>query len=171
MTAPLPLRWYNPVKEMCLKYNLDYETVIGSGLKKTRDAFINADFIDVNPAEVNAETRKKIKHKKEFYDRKYGTTTDGDLQSGEIEDKGVLRYLEPLSVCTVRDEPSEVDKSNTLLTNVGNGKNQPNYINIVRGQKWVPGRPSKNTVGGDLAPIEDAPYPGHSDFNKLLNKK
>ena len=181
MTAPLPLRYYNPVKEMCIRYNLDYETVIGTGLKQTRDAFINAEFIDVKPEEVNAETRKRIKHKKEFYDRKYGGTTDGNLQSGEVEDKGILRYLEPLSVCTVRDERSEVDKSNTLHVNVVSDKDKCKFINIAstRGKPWTPGQPmskqiaqyvDSKVVGGDEYDIEDASYPGHPDFGKPNRK-
>ena len=40
----MPLRFYNPVKDLCAKVNLDYETVIGTGLSPAmREVYVNAD--------------------------------------------------------------------------------------------------------------------------------
>ncbi len=141
MTAPLPLRYYNPVKEMCGKYNLDYETVIGTGLKQTRDAFLCAE-IQKPITEIKAEDRKLVKHKKEFFDRKYGSATETNTTGGETEDKGALRYSEPLSVSIVRDDDREMDKSSNVSSNVGTNTLVKGTIAGSR-KPWVPGRPQE----------------------------
>ena len=59
MSAPLPLRFYNPVKSLCEKVNLDYETVIGTGLSsKMREAYVLADI----GKELKDITKKLLKH-------------------------------------------------------------------------------------------------------------
>ena len=97
MTAPLPLRMKNPLKKLCETYHMDYEKVIGN-TTVTRDAFINAEFKDVKPDDVNSKTRNLIKHKIEFFNRKYGSVDNQGTGNTETEDKGILRYNEGLIV-------------------------------------------------------------------------
>ena len=62
MTAPLPLRFYNPVKGLCEKVNLDYETVIGTGLsEKMREVYILADIQKELKDIDKKETTKMLK--------------------------------------------------------------------------------------------------------------
>ena len=97
MTAPLPLRMKNPLKKLCETYHMDYEKVIGE-TKVTRDAFINAEFTDVKPNEVNSKTRNLIKHKMEFFNRKYGSVDNQGSGDSEATDKGIIRYNQGLIV-------------------------------------------------------------------------
>ena len=72
MTAPLPLRFYNPVKGLCEKVNLDYETVIGTGLSsKLREAYILAD-IPKELKDIDKKDRSRVQHKIDSLNRKYG---------------------------------------------------------------------------------------------------
>ena len=91
----MPLRFYNPIKGLCEKANLDYETVIGTGLSaKMRETYVLAD-IPKELSEIDNKDRKKVQHKVEFLNRKYGTGGDiskGDSTTGEVEDKGRIRY-------------------------------------------------------------------------------
>jgi hypothetical protein len=96
MTAPLPLRMKNPLKKLCETYNMDYEKVIGN-TTVTRDACINAEF-QINPTDVNSKTRNLIKHKIEYFNRKYGSSNNQGSENTEIEDKGILRYTDRLIV-------------------------------------------------------------------------
>ena len=142
MTAPLPLRFSNPVKELASKYHLDYETLVGN-FKINRDAFINAE-IQKPIEELVSVDRKLIKHKKEYFDRKYGGTTTPNTTGGEVEDTGISRYNAGLLVSTIRNEPSEVDKSAIVSNNVGLNtyfKTINDYSSNTFGGKWIPGRP------------------------------
>jgi len=145
MTAPLPLRFYNPVKDLCTKMNLDYETVIGTGISNSviRDAFICAD-IPKPIDEIKSEDRKLIKHKKDFFDKKYGhsNTTSGTGNS-ENTDKGSLRYNEGVTVEYILSNDSKVDESAPVSNCVGNS----NFAEFGREHakyrpkdKWIPGR-------------------------------
>ncbi len=96
MTAPLPLRMKNPVKKLCETYHMDYEKVIAE-TQVTRDACINAEF-QCNPTDVNSKTRNLIKHKIDYYNRKYGSPDTQGSGNSETEDKGVLRYQQGLIV-------------------------------------------------------------------------
>jgi hypothetical protein len=141
MTAPLPLRFCNPVKELASKYHLDYETLVGN-FKINRDALINAE-IQKPIEELVSVDRKLIKHKKEYYDRKYGGTTTPSTAGGETEDTGISRYTAGLLVSTIRNEPSEMDKSALVSNNVGTNPNIKTIhdLPLWGGKPWVPGRP------------------------------
>ena len=114
MTAPLPLRFYNPVKGLCERVNLDYETVIGTGLSsKMREAYILAD-IPKELKDINGKDRKLVQHKIEFLNRKYGGNSATGTSEGEIEDKGRSRYDAGLIVEPVLSNDSEVVKPSTI---------------------------------------------------------
>ena len=139
MTAPLPLRFYNPVKELCLKLNLDYETVIGVGMSpKMRETYINAD-IEKPLDMINSKDRKQIQHKKEFLDRKYGNIDARRTEEGTIEDKGCDRYKHGLIVEPILPDDCPCDKPETI-------QNSDGTVTIIkRGgstkkPKWIPGR-------------------------------
>jgi len=138
MTAPLPLRFYNPVKELCTKANLDYETVIGKGLSsKMREVYILADI--AKPLEdIKSEDKKYVKHKKDFLDKKYGTISSESSGTGEKEDKGRERYDAGITVESVCADDCQMDKPETISHsmdtttykgNTGAGK-----------LKWFPGK-------------------------------
>jgi len=138
MTAPLPLRFYNPVKELCTKANLDYETVIGKGLSsKMREVYILADI--AKPLEdIKSEDKKYVKHKKDFLDKKYGSVSLESSGTGEIEDKGRERYDAGIIVEPVCADDCEVDKPDTISHSVD--------APIIKGNtksgaiKWIPGK-------------------------------
>jgi hypothetical protein len=139
MSAPLPLRFYNPVKGLCEKLNLDYETVIGTGLSsKMREAYLLADI----PKEIKDIDKKDIKHlqhKIEFLNKKYG---DGQFsetrtEEGEVEDKGRIRYDAGLVVQPVLPDDCEMDQSNSIRYGMENSKS----IKYTRKELlWCPGR-------------------------------
>jgi len=142
MSAPLPLRFYNPVKDLCTKVNLDYETVIGTGLsQKMRETYILAD-IPKELKDINAKDKMRVKNKVESLNRKYGTgcgSSDGKagLTETEVEDKGRLRYDAELIVEHLQPDNSEVDKSNSIRYGLEN--NTPiEYTR--RDMLWVPGQ-------------------------------
>jgi len=141
MTAPLPLRFCNPVKDLAVKYHLDYETLVGQ-MKVNRDAYLNAELqkpID----EIKSEDRKFLKHKKEFFDRKYGSATSTNIDGGATEDKGVLRYNEGLLVSTIRNDIGEMDKSTSVSNHLGSNPHFKTIHDIpfYGGKPWIPGRP------------------------------
>jgi hypothetical protein len=130
MSAPLPLRFYNPVKELCQKVNLDYETVLGTGLSATmRDAFLNAE-IEKPIDQITKEDLKQVKELKIHYNEKFG--------SNEIttEDKAGERYRLPLNVehldpiATIKDSV-ELREGKAILSGTSTKHNI----------KWVPGSP------------------------------
>jgi len=131
MSAPLPIRFYNPVKELCQKVNLDYETVLGTGLSRTmREAFINAE-IEKPIHEMTKEDKKLIKQKQQYYDEKFGvgkTTT---------EDISAERYNIPLNV----DYPDSTEQIATIKDKIE--LNEGNAIvsgtSTKHNVKWVPG--------------------------------
>jgi hypothetical protein len=137
MTAPLPLRFHNPVKDLCEKVNLDYETVIGTGLSASmREVYILAD-IPKELNDINSKDRKRVQHKIEFMNRKYG---DGNVTSGigegEVEDKGRIRYDSGLIVESVCPNDSEMDKPATIRYGLENRKPIKPRTDAV----WYPGK-------------------------------
>jgi hypothetical protein len=115
MTAPLPLRFYNPVKSLCEKVNLDYETVIGTGLSsKMRETYVLAD-IPKELKDIDKTDRKRAQHKIDFLNKKYGGTDNKTgTGEGEVEDKGRSRYDAGLIVESILPDSSEVVKPSTV---------------------------------------------------------
>ena len=119
MSAPLPLRLSNPLKNLAEKYSMDYETLLGHMSEEGRKAYILAS-IPRKPDEFKMEDRKAVKHKIEFLDKKYGTngqstkTNDGESKT---QDKGAERYNQGLSVSSVGVFSSE-DYSPEALSNM-----------------------------------------------------
>ena len=146
MTAPLPLRFQNPVKDLATRYHLDYETLVGQ-MKVNRDCFINAE-IEKKPEEVikgipsNMEERQNIKHKKQFYEKKYGATVTPEISGGETQDKGMDRYKQGLIVEYLRDDFSTYISS--TVSSFSNGVNKAREIAPTRTAAWAPGRPNKS---------------------------
>jgi hypothetical protein len=136
MAAPLPLRLYNPVKSLCEKVNLDYETVIGTGLSaKMREVYLMAD-IPKEMKDINTKDRNRVQHKMAFLNKKYGGDSTTGTAEGEVEDKGRARYDAGISVEYVLPDDSEVDKSAPIRYGLENSKPiKPRNDTI-----WVPGR-------------------------------
>lgn len=139
MTAPLPLRFYNPVKGLCEKVNLDYETVIGTGLSaKMREAYLYAD-IPKQMKDITTKDRNEVQHKIASLNRKYGTESgiETNTTEGEVQDKGRIRYDSRLIVEPVCPDNSEVDKSTSIRYGLENSK----PIKYTRKDMlWCPGR-------------------------------
>lgn len=148
MSAPLPLRFYNPVKSLCEKVNLDYETVIGTGLSaKMRETYVLAD-IPKELKDIDKKDRKQVQHKIEFLNRKYGGVSQTGTAEGEVEDKGILRYNTGLTVESVLPDSSEVDKSTPIRYGLENSK----PIKYTRKDMlWCPGKGviPRNEIGMD----------------------
>jgi len=138
MSAPMPLRFYNPVKNLCAKVNLDYETVIGTGLSPAmREVYINAD-IPKTLDKIDSKDKKLIKHKIEFLNRKYGgTDSKGIVGEGETEDKGRIRYDMGARTESVLLDDSKVDESETPRNSLENSKP---FTYKRTGVVFVPGR-------------------------------
>jgi hypothetical protein len=139
MAAPLPMRFYNPVKELCTKANLDYETVIGTAISpEMRQTFLNAD-IPKLATDFNTKDRLAIKHKIDFLNRKYGSSNTTDASGGEIKDKGIERYAAGLIVEPICSDDCKTDESGTSSDGV-----ESNVIikgNSTRNNvKWIPGK-------------------------------
>jgi hypothetical protein len=114
MSAPLPLRFYNPVKDLCAKVNLDYETVIGTGLSsKMREAYILAA-VGKELKDVTKKDVKLVQEKMETLNRKYGSDSKTGITEGESEDKGRSRYDAGLIVESVCSDSSEVVQPATI---------------------------------------------------------
>ena len=150
MSAPLPLRFYNPVKDLCAKVNLDYETVIGTGLSPAmREAFVNAD-VPKTLDKIDGKDKKQIKHKVEFLNRKYGgTDSKGVVGEGEAEDKGRIRYDMGIRTEPVLPDDSEVDKSSSSSTGLEDSKPCSAFAYKRSGLVFIPGRGaiSRNEIG------------------------
>jgi len=146
MSAPLPLRFHNPVKDLATKYHLNYETLVGE-MKVNRDCFINAE-IEKKQEDVikgipsNMEERQMIKHKKQFYEKKYGATLTSNAEGGEAEDKGMDRYKQGLIVEHIWDDFSTYISS--TVSPSSNGVNKTREIAPTRTTVWSPGRPNKS---------------------------
>jgi len=149
MTAPLPLRFYNPVKSLCEKVNLDYETVIGTGLSAAmREVYINAD-IPKTLDKIDGKDKKLIKEKLETLNRKYGgTNSKGVVGEGEAEDKGRIRYDMGARTEPVLPDDCEVDKSSSSRNSVEDCKP---FTYKRTGVVFVPGRGAieRNEIGMD----------------------
>lgn len=138
----MPMRVYNPVKDLCAKMNLHYETVIGTGITNPtiRDAFICAE-IQKPIDEFKSEDRKLIKHKKEFFNNKYGGSNIASTTgNSETTDKGSLRYNEGLTVEHILSDDSQVDKSAPVSNCVEAGEFGKERIKFRPTDKWIPGR-------------------------------
>ena len=139
MTAPLPLRFYNPVKSLCEKVNLDYETVIGTGLSpKMREVYLYAD-IPKEMKDITTKDRNAVQHKIASLNRKYGTESgiETNTTQGEVQDKGRIRYDSGLIVESVCPNDSEVDKSAPIRYGLENSK----PIKYTRADMlWCPGK-------------------------------
>jgi hypothetical protein len=144
MSAPLPNRFYNPVKELCKKVNLDYETVLGTGIqnKVIRDAFLNAE-IPKQATEFNSEDRKLVKHKKDFFEKKYGDARNnsaGSSAEGTPNDTGVSRYIAGASVEYVLPDPSTSVSSEAVSDGVGASEFGLERAKHRPTEKWIPGK-------------------------------
>jgi len=135
----MPLRFYNPVKDLCAKVNLDYETVIGTGLSPAmRTAYVNAD-IEKPLEQIKAEDKKRAKHKIEFLNRKYGGPSQTGTAEGEVEDKGRIRYDAGLTVDTVLPDSGEVDESQTIRNELVVSESKPCAYKRTD-MLWCPGK-------------------------------
>jgi hypothetical protein len=134
----MPLRFYNPVKDLCAKVNLDYETVIGTGLSPAlREAYVNAD-IPKTIDKIDGKDKKQIKHKIELLNRKYGgTDSKGVAGEGESEDKGRSRYDLGVRVESVLPDDREMDKPEASRNSVENSKP---FVYKRTGVVFIPGR-------------------------------
>jgi hypothetical protein len=152
MTAPLPMRFYNPIKELCDKVNLDYETVIATGGLSTtmRNALVNAE-IPKPIQEYTEEEKKQVKRKISEYNNKYGVhgrdveVTDGKVT---VTDKGRQRYDMGVNVEYLCPDDGKVDESATVPNSEENGtdsrftKDSIKYLAPPPGyRKWIPGKP------------------------------
>ena len=151
MTAPLPMRFCNPIKDLCQKVNLDYETVIAHGLSTTmRNALVNAE-IGKPIQEYTDEELKQVKRKISEYNNKYGVhgrdveVTDGKVT---VRDKGIERYNMGISVEHVCPDDSKVDESKTTSSSdadVSNSQFSKDGIKYLAPTKrWIPGNPTSN---------------------------
>jgi len=137
MTAPLPLRFYNPVKSLCEKVNLDYETVIGTGLSANmREAYVLSE-IQKELKDIDKKDRSRAQHKIESLNSKYGGLLKTGITEGEVEDKGRIRYDARLIVESVCPDDSEMDKPAAIRYGLENRK----PIKYTRADMlWCPGK-------------------------------
>jgi hypothetical protein len=152
MTAPLPMRFFNPIKDLCQKTNLDYETVIGTGGFSTtmRNALVNAEIPNIIQ-EYTEEEKKLVKQKIREYNDKYGVHgRDVEVADGKVQvrDKGAERYTMGVDVeylCpddSKVDESSSVQDSKTDVTDSQYTKDGIKYLAPPPGyRKWIPGKP------------------------------
>jgi hypothetical protein len=143
MSAPLPLRFYNPVKSLCEKVNLDYETVIGTGLSaKMRETYVLAD-IGKELKDITKKDVKLVQEKMDSLNRKYGGDSKTGTAEGEVEDKGRSRYDAGVTVESIQPDDIEVDKSASIRYGLENTK----PIKYTRKDMlWCPG---KGVIPGD----------------------
>jgi hypothetical protein len=150
MTAPLPMRFFNPIKDLCAKVNLDYETVIATGelSTTTRNALVNAE-IPRPIQEYTEEEKLQVKRKISEYNNKYGIHgRDVEITDGKIEvrDKGIERYTMGVNVEHLCPDDSKVDESATSSSSDADGsdsrftKDGIKYLAPPPGyRKWIPG--------------------------------
>jgi hypothetical protein len=132
------MRFYNPVKELCQKANLDYETVIGYGVSPSmRQVFLNAD-IPKPLNEYTSKDRQAVKNKTEFLNRKYGSTDEPVSEGGDVKDKGLERYTKELIVEPVLPDRREGDESSSSSNVVESNNKGP--VGERRAVVWVPGK-------------------------------
>ena len=137
MTAPLPLRFYNPVKSLCEKVNLDYETVIGTGLSaKMREVYVLAE-IQKELKDIDKKDRSRAQHKIDSMNSKYGGLPKTGTTEGEVQDKGRIRYDAGITVESVCPDSSEMDKPTAIRYGLENRK----PIKYTRADMlWCPGK-------------------------------
>ena len=137
----MPMRFYNPVKDLCAKVNLDYETVLAYGVSpQMREAFFNAD-IQKPLEQIKSSDRKQVKHKMEFFDRKYGAVSKGTIREGTTEDKGAYRYNQGLVVQHICPDDSKMDESAAISNELVNNESPPKTIPYKRPDiQYIPGR-------------------------------
>jgi hypothetical protein len=134
MTAPLPIRFYNPVKDLCKKANLDYETVIGLAVSPVmREAYLNAE-IKKPLDQIKSEDKKFVKHKKDFFDRKYGSVFTSGTDEGESKDKGRDRYDKGAIVEYPLPDDSKSNESTAVSNSVAFSKSSRSR------SVWIPGK-------------------------------
>jgi hypothetical protein len=143
------MRFFNPIKDLCQKVNLDYETVIAAGglSSITRNALVNAE-IPRPIQEYTEEEKKIVKLKIREYNDKYGVHgRDVDLTDGKVEvrDKGRERYDMGISVEHVCPDDSKVDESTPVSNSKEDGadsrysKEGLKYLTPTK--RWIPGKP------------------------------
>ena len=160
MTAPLPMRFFNPIKDLCQKVNLDYETVIATGglSTVTRNALINAE-IPRPIQEYTDEELKQVKEKIKEANDKYGIhgrdveVTDGKVT---VRDKGLERYTMGAHVEYLFPDDSKMDESTAVSDGTSAEKSSEGacagagmyskdaikYLAPPPGyRKWRPGKP------------------------------
>jgi hypothetical protein len=144
------MRFCNPIKDLCLKVNLDYETVIAHGGLSTtmRNALVNAE-IPRPIQEYSEEEKLQVKRKISEYNNKYGVHgRDVEVSDGKVtvRDKGIERYNMGISVEHVCPDDSKVDESTTTSssdTNVPHSKFTKDAIKYLAPVKrWIPGNPN-----------------------------
>jgi hypothetical protein len=149
MTAPLPMRFFNPIKDLCQRVNLDYETVIAAGGLSTtmRNALVNAE-IPKPIQEYTDEEKKIVKLKIREYNDKYGVHgRDVEITDGKVEvrDKGRERYDMGISVEYICADDSKVDESASVSNSkedVADSRFTKDGIKYLAPiNKWVPGKP------------------------------
>jgi hypothetical protein len=141
------MRFFNPIKDLCAKVNLDYETVIATGELSTnmRNALVNAE-IPRPIQEYTEEEKLLVKRKISEYNNKYGIHgRDVEITDGKVEvrDKGIERYNMGISVEHVCSDDSKVDESQTSSSSVANvshsqySKEGIKYLAPTK--RWIPG--------------------------------
>lgn len=145
------MRFYNPIKELCTKVNLDYETVIATGglSTTTRNALVNAE-IPRPIQEYSEDELKQVTRKISEYNNKYGVhgrdveVTDGKVQ---VRDKGRERYDMGVDVEYLCSDNSKVDESKTTSSSNENGtdskftKDGVKFLAPPGFKRWIPGQP------------------------------
>ena len=122
MTAPMPLRFNNPLKSLCLKNNLDYETVVGNCCSQNLRETLLLSEIQKPVESIKNSDLKFVKHKMELLDRKYGRIPKEQLESGETEDKGRWRYDLGATIEHVLPNSGQVYKSEGLFLSLAPSK-------------------------------------------------
>ena len=134
MTAPLPMRFYNPIKDLCLRTNLDYDTVIENCVQSSniRNALMNAE-IPKPIQEYTEEEKKLINLKISEQNNKYPAQT-------EIKDKGRERYDMGITVeYMIPDDKKEDLQDGNMDTRYT--KDGVKYLAPPAGyKKWIPGK-------------------------------
>ena len=102
-----------------------------------REAYVNAE-IQKPIEQIKKEDKKRVQHKVDFLNRKYGGVSETATGTGEAEDKGRIRYNAGITVEYILPDNSEVDKSSIVSNSVEAGKSNP-YIGMRRANIWKPG--------------------------------
>jgi hypothetical protein len=131
MAAPLPMRFYNPIKDLCERTKLDYQTVIENCIVSAdiRNALINAEI----PKPIQEYTEEEKEHvKRQMVSEKVDS---GKVDKGrERYDMGItVEYLIPDLTSEKVEPPTETDSRYT--------KDAVKYLAPPAGyRKWIPGK-------------------------------